>query len=204
METNWYQIGTALFGGGLMGAFVKQFFDNRRNRLQPIEYSFELKPFYDVSAHSIIPSRIILKEDGKEHPFTNLVIGSLTIKNTGSIDFSSFSFGLTLADDATIINIKQEDDHRHHLAKYDSTPSISNPLSKIDITLTPFNRKNTYNFNFLISSKYGTEAEDIDFNVSSTQAVKLINVKSDRLLKVSLEVIKPLLKIGPVSIGFEK
>lgn len=204
METNWFQFGATLVGGGLAGAFVKQLFDNRRNRLQPIEYSYELKPFYDITAHSIIPSKIILKEDGKEYPFTNLVIGSLTIKNTGILDFPKFTFGMTLDEDASFINIKQDDEHRHSLATYDSIPSIQSPLNKIDLELTPFNRKNIYTFNFLISSKYGTETEDIDFSVSSSQAVKLNNVKNDRMLRVSFEVIKPVLKIGPLSVGFDR
>src|SRR5215203_2697653 len=124
METNWFQLGATLVGGGLTGAFVKQLFDNKRNRLQPIEYFFKIKPFYDIAAHSIIPSKIILKEDGKEYPFTNLVIGNLTIKNTGSLDFPKFSFGMTLDDDATFINMKQEDEHRHSQASYNNMPSI--------------------------------------------------------------------------------
>jgi hypothetical protein len=205
MEINWVQIGIAASTGGLAGALLKQFFDNRRNRLQPITYSFELKPFYDSDSHSIIPSRIILKEDNQEFSFSNLVIGTLKIKNSGILDFPIFSFGLTLDDDTKFINIKQQDQHRHHSSAYSITPTINNQVNIIDIALEPFNRKNIYEFNFLISvTGYYPTIEDMTFEVSSKQAVKLIKISNSKSIEMAFEIVKPIIQIGPIKISVEK
>jgi hypothetical protein len=202
MEINWLQIGIGALSGGLAGAFLKQFFDNRRNRLQPISYSVELKPFYDLDAHSIIPSKIILKENNQEYSFTNLIIGSLSIKNTGLVDYSKFSFGLTLDDDANFINIKQEDQHRHHTASYSVTPAISNEAGIVDITLEPFNRKNIYKFDFLISAKgYYPSINDMTLDITSTQAVKLIKISDTKAIDLAFEIVKPIIQLGPIRIS---
>lgn len=201
MEINWIQIGIGAASGGLAGALLKQFLDTQKNRLQPINYSFEMKPFYDSTSHSIIPSQIILKEGNMEYSFKNLIIGSLIIKNAGNLYFSEFRFGLTFLDDAKCINIKQEDEHRHHFSTYSAVAAMNNQLELLDVTLKPFNSRNIYKFNFLITTpNYGYDGDDLVLEVTSAQAARLNRVGQVKPVDLALEYVKPIFTIGPLKI----
>jgi hypothetical protein len=205
MEINWIQIGFGALTGGLTGALTKQYFDNRKNRLQPISYSIELKSFYNSDEHSIIPSKIILKENDQDYSFCSLYIGSLNIINSGSVDFSNFTFGLTIDEDAKFINIKQEELHRHHKATFNILPTITNQTSILDVMLDPFHRKKTYKFNFVIASNsYIPSIECLSLELTTTQSVKLIKISKDKSIDITFDIAKTLLQIGPIKVTLSR
>ncbi len=41
-EINWIQAGIGFLSGGAFGAFIKQYFDNKKNRIQPIKHLIDL------------------------------------------------------------------------------------------------------------------------------------------------------------------
>ncbi|MET3502598.1 hypothetical protein ABIC45_004222 [Mucilaginibacter rubeus] len=59
-KINWSQVIPGFLSGGALGALIKQFFDNRRNRIQPIGKSVEIKSVYDSSENKLLNSEISL------------------------------------------------------------------------------------------------------------------------------------------------
>lgn len=175
-KINWIQIGIGLISGGAFGALIKQFFDNRRNRIQPVGYLLEVKPFFDSNDAKLIDSKITLTEGDNEFRFSKLYTGSLKIVNTGLLDYNEFDFGITCPETLKLIHLKATTDDRFHTATLSNKPSLQNHLSSVDFKLTPFNRKDAYSFDFLISCEVS-----IDFG----EAIKMGSPKPIKWVKLT-------------------
>ena len=168
---NWIQVIIGFLSGGAFGAFIKQFFDNRRNRIQPIGKSIELKSFYDKADNRLIDAQIILKEDNLEYKFSKLYTGTIQILNSGLTDFQEFNFGITTSNSVKFVQIKSTSLDRHHLVNYSQKPALQSQLDVFDITLKPFNRKDIYTFDFLLTTSQTTITEN-DIQISSAHPIK--------------------------------
>lgn len=207
-EINWITIIVSVISGGAMGAFIKQIFDNKKNKIQPIGRSIEIKSFYDSESNKFINSRITLTEGDKEHKFSMLYTGTISIINTGVNDYNEFNFGITCPENIKFIQIKSNSSDRHHKAELTSSPSLENRLNILDIKLQPFNRKDNYSFDILITADRKIHNMD-DIVISSSHSIKWIEIdlnrnivisKSDMLLLEGITNVFPLNILKPIFI----
>lgn len=194
-KINWIQIMAGFLGGGAVGAVIKQFFDNRKYKIQPISQSIELRPFYDSSATPILNSQVILTGDTQEYKFSNLFSGTITITNSGHIDYPTFNFGITAPNDTRFIHLTYETSDRHHIADSSNRPSLENQSLMFDLSVQPFNRKDIYKFHFLATTTQSS-IKNINIETSSPHSIKWINPppmarKSALLLFLSLFTFPP-------------
>lgn len=191
-DINWVQIIAGFFCGGAFGAFIKQFFDHRRNRLQPVGYSIEVKPLYNSNSTNLIKTQITLTEGIEEHKFSNLFVGGLEIINIGLSDLSEFNFGVTLAESDQVIHLKTNSKDRHHIAELSVEPTLSNGITSFDIKLKPFNRKDSYSFDMLITSSNNYVLIDkIKVSTSASVALSKIATVSELALEYALPLTYP-------------
>lgn len=199
---NWLHILFGFLSGGAFGALIKQGFENRRNRIQPIGHSIELDSQFVSFENELINSQVILTDTTGKYTFNRLYSGKLRIINTGSLDFPEFNFGLTLNDTQDFIQIKANSEDRHHNVEVVKKPELSEQINTVDIKLKPFNRKDSYDFDFLITSdSVNVSAEDL--KISSPHPIKWIGIAktSDLLLELAKQTV---LKIGPLSVNLNK
>jgi len=64
------------------------------------------------------------------------------------------------------------------LAFFNNKPALENQISEFDISLTPFNRKEKYYFDFVISAKDDIALEEF-FKISTPEPVRFKKVKSE-------------------------
>ena len=188
-KINWLQVLVGFVSGGAFGALIKQFFDYRRNRIQPIGYLIKLKSVYNSRDTKLVETQIILDDGTKMHNFSNLYTGTIEIINTGLTDFSTFSFGLTSANFNKFIHCVPTSPDRHHIVEISNEPTFENNTSSFDITLKPFNRKDRYYFDFLLttSNTYFNPENCID--ISTSMPVKLKNVSTGEVISKSFKSI---------------
>jgi hypothetical protein len=192
-KINWLQLLIGFFGGGAFGSLIKLFFDNRRNRIQPIEYLIVLKSVFNSRETNIADTQVTIKDEGHECKFTSLYTGTVEIVNTGLIDYHKFSFGLTLDNKGKFIQVWQKSTDRHHIAEFVNEPSLANQVDRFDIKLEPFNRKDRYEVNFLLTAS-GPYVSNKIIHIGTSSPVKLtpqktIIEKSTPLLKLIIEAI---------------
>jgi len=195
-KLNWIPLIIGFFSGGAFGALIKQFFDNRRNHIQSIGQTIEIKSFYDSDVNSLLTSQIILSGDSKEYKFSKLYTGTIRILNSGLTDYSEFTLGITCPENVKIIYIKPISTDRHHNVVFIQTPNLENQISSFDLILKPFNRKDIYSFDILLTTNDNTEILPEDIQLSSPHPVKWIEIVTTS--KMILEVAK-LITIGPIS-----
>lgn len=199
---NWIQVGIGFLSGGAFGALIKQFFDNRRNRIQPIGRNIEVKSFYDSIENKMLNSQVILTGATQEHKFSRLYTGTIKIINSGLTDYSSFSFGITGSDNVKFIHLKPTTIDRHHVAEISGLPTLENQVNTFDVVLKPFNRKDIYTFDILATTLNGDLTQN-DIQISSSHPIKWVDVTSTS--KIILEVAREsIIALGPISIGLRK
>ncbi|MCX2741706.1 hypothetical protein [Pontibacter anaerobius] len=198
-QINWVQVIIGFLGGGACGAFIKQYFDNRRNRVQPIGKSIEIKSFYDSVENTLLNSQVILTGSTQEYKFSKLYTGTIKIANTGLHDYSSFTFGITCPENVNFIHIRPESTDRHHLAEIKDLPTLENQINSFDITLKPFNRKDNYTFDILVTAT-DVRLKEEDIKISSPHPINWVDLTSSS--KIVLEIAREsLVRFGPLSIG---
>lgn len=199
---NWIQVLIGFLSGGAFGAIIKQIFDYRKNRVQPVGKSVEIKSFYDSVENKLINSQVILTGSNQEYKFSKLYTGTVKIVNTGHNDYSSFTFGITSPENVKIIHVKPTTTDRHHLADINELPTLENQINSFDITLKPFNRKDNYTFDVLITTIDGNFKEK-DIKISSPHSVKWVDLISTS--NIIFEVARDsIIAIGPISIGLKR
>jgi hypothetical protein len=172
-KINWIQIIVGFLGGGAVGAVIKQYFDNAKNKIQQIEYFIHLYPVhFDVQSDSI-KSKLILNNGLAEFEFSNISAGTFEIINKGNQDYSEFNFGLTLDKGNELISFTHSPVDRHHIAEHKKEPSLTQNLNKVDLILKPFNRNDSYSFDVLITSKSNHPVSSRNMKVSSALPIKL-------------------------------
>ncbi|MDI9872600.1 hypothetical protein [Flectobacillus roseus] len=199
---NWIQLTIGFLSGGAFGALIKQFFDNRRNRIQPIGKAIEVKSFYDSVENKLLNSQVILTGSTQEYKFSKLYTGTIKIVNTGHNDYATFTFGITCPENVKFIHIKPTSNDRHHLADIRDLPSLENQINSFDIALTPFNRKDSYSFDILVTSVNHDLTEN-DIKISSSHPIKWVELVSTS--KILLEVAREtVIALGPISVGLRR
>ena len=176
-DINWIQTGIGFLSGGAFGAFIKQFFDNRRSRIQPIGFSIEIKPFYNSGDNHLLNSQVIFKDDSNVYAFNNLFTGTINLINTGQNDYSEFNFGITTSEKIKFLHVKPITLDRHHIVKLISEPSLKNQMNSFDISLKPFNRKDKYSFDILLATDQVGMSES-DVKISSSMPIKWTKIIS--------------------------
>lgn len=172
-EINWIQIGIAFAGGSVSSTILKQILDNRKNRIQPITYNIELRSVYDQMADSSLSeSYITLTNEKIEYKFPRLWTGSIELFNFSQTDFKEFEFGIT-GRNLRFLQITPYSLDRHHNATVQSAPTLQSPAEAFDAILKPFNRKESYRFDFLLTSDSMFIKED-SLKVSSPHPVSWI------------------------------
>lgn len=176
-EINWVQIGFGFLGGGAIGALIKQYFDNRRNKIQPVIYYIEMRSVYDFNENNLFDLQITLKENAKDYKFQNLYTGKIELINNGQQDFAEFKFGITCSDKIKFIQVRPITNDRHHAAELSILPSLENQTGEFDVILKPFNRKDNYAFNFLITS-FNNTVNKSDLVITSPHPIKWVTLSS--------------------------
>lgn len=174
---NWLQVLIGFLSGGAFGAIIKQYFDNRRNRIQPIGHSIEVKSIYDSGENRLIDSQIILTGITKDFKFSKLYTGTIELINTGLSDFSEFDFGITCPTNIKFIQVKTISTDRHHNAELTSYPSLEHQINSFDVVLKPFNRKDYYKFDILLTTDNSRITED-NIEISSPKPIRWVKLSS--------------------------
>ena len=181
-EFNWIQIGVGVLFGGLAGAIAKYFFDNWRNRIQPIGLILEVKSFYDSHDNRLLNSQVTLTGTTREYKFSRLYTGTIAVINKGNVDYPEFTFGLTGPDNLKIIYAKPSALDRHHEIEIVNEPTLENQVSHFDLKLRPFNRRDIYSIDFLLTSDTNDELKN-QIKVSSKHPIKWSNpIKSEKFV----------------------
>ena len=201
-KINWFQVIIGFISGGAFGALIKQFFDNSRNRVQPIGRAIEIKSFYDSIENKLLNSQVILTGSTHEYKFSKLYTGTVKIANTGLHDYPAFRFGITSPENVKFIHIRPTTTDRHHLVDIEELPTLENQINSFDITLKPFNRKDNYTFDILVTTLNGDLISE-DIQISSAHPIKWVDLVSTS--KIILEVAREtIIGLGPISIGLRR
>lgn len=172
-----------LFGGGAMGAVIGILSTNRRNRIQPIGVKREIIPFVnDQVAGSASNAEVLIKVDGKEESYRNLTLGRVRLTNTGNQDYEEFKFEITLSGLNMATYIQTESPDRSHVVATDPALNLNSLDNEIDVTLTPFNRGDTYYICMFIIPA----SEPIDIGLSSKVPVTFVELQEYREVATSI------------------
>lgn len=170
------------FTGSIVGALLTWLTHFRKSRIQPIgihksAFNANIPKITDKYSASILLKR---KEDSLNESFEFGQIASVNIdiKNLGSIDYSNFSFGVNIPSNSRIIAFQAEGIDRMHNAKCSPEIDLSSEISEVDITLTPFNRTETYSIRMLISTTGKSISLSNDVKVSKKEAVEFLPLNS--------------------------
>jgi hypothetical protein len=119
-----------------------------RSRTQPVGYQIEILPIFVGAGElgTLAPRVTFTDEEENLWGFDKLYVIQIEVDNRGNQDKTTFDFGITLLSDAKAIFVLTTTPDRHHKAKELSKASPSSPISEIDYTLEPFNRKDKYSF----------------------------------------------------------
>lgn len=167
------KIGIPLISGGAAGAIIKALIDKRNNRIQTIKKSVEISTIF--SPEKILDdylTKITLSGATSVYHFDSLYIAKVKIVNSGNKDYDAFTFGITAPDNVEIVNVETNGEDRHHNINYTPDIDFSNKSKIVDFSLTPFNRKNSYNIELLLTS--ADSIKNIDLEFSTELPVKII------------------------------
>ncbi|MEJ5960755.1 hypothetical protein [Pedobacter immunditicola] len=192
---SWVPILASLVGGGACGAFLKQLFDNRRNKIQSITRSIEIKSFFDAQENQLLNSQLTLKESSQVFTFSNLYSGTIEIINSGLHDYEEFEFGITCPQNVKLIHVKAVSTDRHHVTEINQLPSLENQISSFDINLKPFNRKDIYKFDILATTTEG-QFNALDVTISTSRPIKWINPMHTQKIIAEIALEMPLFPLG--------
>lgn len=189
---NWIQALLGFLSGGACGALIKQYYDNRRNKVQPIARTVEIKSFFDAQENRLLNSQLTFKESSQVYTFSNLYSGTIEIINSGQHDYTEFSFGITCPNNVKLIHIKSISSDRHHIVEFETLPSLENQINTFDVNLKPFNRKDSYIFDILATTTEG-QFSAMDVEISSSMPIKWVDPKVTQKLisEIVREAILP-------------
>lgn len=174
-ETNWLQIGIAsaasLLGGGAMGALIRQFIDERHNRVQPVEFCVSHISIFGITDdNEPTHLRIAVERGNSCKVFDNAAIVQLEIENAGRRDFDQFHFGLALPAGARAIHVKcRHADSQNKLETADvCTPDF--PQVELTFVARPFNRRRTVYVQMIVICDHILDISKIELSSPSPVA----------------------------------
>lgn len=190
-DYEWVKIVGSLIGGGLAGAVLNNTVTAYRNRVQPIGRRIELASLFTPGfTGSALRPTVTVSDGATTYQFANLYVADVQIVNRGNRDYSTFSFGLTLADGDTCVHVESLTADRHHFATLPVAVTPANPSRVFDAVLRPFNRADVYTFKvFIVSS--GAMPGSVE--VSSSDPVRFVDIPT---LAETLSEIA--VKVGPL------
>ncbi|MCW3108130.1 MAG: hypothetical protein JWQ09_2636 [Segetibacter sp.] len=142
--------------------------------------------------------KIVIKDNDIDYKFQNLYVGSLSILNTSNQDYPEFSFGLTYDAENKFIQFQQQEIDRHHSSTFNEVPSLQNQLGQFDVAIKPFNRKDNYRFDFIVSINDRLyTAKQIKFSTSYPIKLKQVTTESEliSLIPKGIEISLPFMKV---------
>ena len=170
----WYHYVIMLIGGGAAGAIITTIVSSRRNRIQPILKNIQVINVFDKHlTNTSFETFLTVLDNDKEYKFDNLFIASIDISNIGNKDYENFSFGITMPIDYEIIKVELSSKDRHHVIESLTEVSLKNPSTLLDISLTPFNRKDKYYLllHYVLSNNVDPTS---DIVLSSSHPIKFV------------------------------
>ena len=185
------KIGLPLLGGGAMGAIIKTYVDKRKNRIQPIKKLVEISNLF--TPEKILDdylTKITLSGSTSVYNFDNLYIAKIEIFNIGNKDYEEFSFGITAPENVEIVNIETTTEDRHHTIESVQNVNFDNHSNIIDFVCKPFNRKNSYKIELLLTASETIENFNLEF--STSLPIKFIDASTISI--TSKELFKAVLQ----------
>jgi hypothetical protein len=205
-DINWIQVGTALAGGGAMGAIITNLVLLYRNRRQPVGSRIDILPVFRPSTNqSQLQAAISVLYAGTTANFENLFLAEIRIQNKGNRDLEELSFGATLGNGDRCIFIETMPPDRHHVAKLLNPVTPLDPQSNIDFSLKPFNRGDTYSFKlYMVIPKARTDPAEIRLGSSSPVRFVEMPTTAEVLARFASEAAETAIAFGPLRIGFRR
>jgi hypothetical protein len=183
-------ITATLIGGGAAGAIIKAIIDKRRNKIQPIKKSVEISNiFVPNKIVDNFVSKITLTGSTSSYYFDDMQIVKIELTNNGNKDFKEFAFGVTFSDDIVAVNVKTNTSDRHHVVDFTPEVYFNSPTQIIDFKLSPFNRKDIYRFEILLTA--GTNMKETDISFSTIEPIRFID--SNTISVSTIDLIKAIL-----------
>jgi hypothetical protein len=132
----------SLIGGGAMGAVLTNWFTNKRNKIPTIGIQQSISCVF-ASEISVKP-KITFTTEGVEFHFENLYIIETQIQNEGNNDYPDFDLKLTLSPFAKLVYVDCKSQDASHEITLKEKIEFASPSMIADLSLNPFNRKNTF------------------------------------------------------------
>lgn len=202
MPATWITTCLALASGGAAGATITAVVNTIKGRKQPVGYRYEVVPVFKGATlgRSDLTATLNLSspQGGYGQKIPNLSIINLIIVNTGNRDFSSFNFGVTLADGDSAVHCDANSSNRHHSAKLVTPLGPGGPTSEFDFSLEPFHRQDSYSFTLYVVVMDQKDSPG-EIRLSSSEPIAFKNGPSVR--EIALEASKVALEVGAFKIS---
>jgi hypothetical protein len=199
-DVNWPVI-ASLVGGGATGATVTAAVTSYRNRRQPVGFRVDVRSIFSQVAGGEHFSVTVSVSDGMSTlQYSNLFITTIELVNRGNHDFSKFQAGFTLAEGDEAILMETLVPDRHHTSLTSVAPVPRATLREIDVTLSPFNRGDTYRYDIYVVT---TGDEPGILSISSPEPVVFKPMPT--LVELAAAAAKGVsIGIGPLRITLSK
>jgi hypothetical protein len=200
-ETNWFQIGASVLGGGAAGAVIASVVTAVRSRKQPIGYRVDVVPvFKGTLGESDLCARLIISGPSQDVKLDNLFLAEVQLVNRGNTDFAKLEMGITLSGGDRAVHLITISPDRHHRILVSNSPTPAAPTQEIDFQLVPFNRRDSYGLKtYLVIAQGAQEPGTLLFG--SPEAV--VFTRMPTLTELAAEAASGLtLRVGPMRISF--
>jgi hypothetical protein len=184
----WIPVIATLIAGGTMGAIVTVIVAYRRSQLQPVGYLTLTVPFLRTDFVRLPEEfRIFLQESTNLDSFVFAVAVQLT--NLGNQDYPQFTFGITFNSQCSILTVACATSDRHHVITYKPTLEEldSSPTSRMDFTLEPFNREDTYFIHLIIVTSDWPKLDEP--RMSTNQPVRLVETLGHKARRMKWQTL---------------
>lgn len=162
---------------GIAGVVLTLSYKAYRSRIPPVGIRVHTIPVFTPEIAEL-KTYITVSDGDDDFQFHNLFLIELMLRNNGSRDMDSFPCGITLPNGGKAIHVEYTSADRNHRVEFHTQIHPSAPVSEIDCSLVPFNRKDFYLFKmYIIADEIGTR-ELSDLEVSSPKPMKLVKIQT--------------------------
>jgi hypothetical protein len=203
---NYMTLIISLVSGGAFGALITIVYTQYQKRKQPVEYNIKTNTIFipaDISKDHETSITISGNDiEAKEYKFNNLFLAILEVKNTSTIDFENFKFGVFLSNNRNIVKIEFSTLDKKHELNILPKVNFENTRNEIDVELNPFNRQEKYELKLYISGgeNYITNGE---IEISTKHAIKLVEKTGNKNQYLSgLNLLIGVIAISALILGF--
>lgn len=202
---SWYTLlfATIIFiSGSAVGALMYAAISTYLNLKPKIGCRVDTAPlFEDMSGVAYPRSQIEISDGYKTYSYNHLQIAQVQVKNQSKQDFDQFELGITLSSKDAVIHLEVQSPDHHHLVKQVDPFTFTEPKSKADLILQPFNRDDAYTLRLLsITAEPNQRLGEINF--SSPVAVRFVDLP--RIQETIKDTAKSAtISLGPFSFSFD-